>query len=380
MAAVLMRPVDTFFFRDNRPFSIGEDNVTTGLFPPRPGTVYGALRSAYIHRYSDFDTFKSGTNEMIKRWMGTPSEYGDFALRGIFLHDEDGAVFPLPLDYQVVKEGGREVAVPLVLEREDDHFASDASAYRLYGPRDGKSASSEGAYVDEHTWKEELFHRSGMVVRRKDHWVTEEAKVGIARSERTKQAIDGMFYQMSMLRFKRENLKNQGPGFLVVCERAPDFSGVPYALLGGEGRPWVISSIDRAPLFTAEEERQIAEQIRETKVARIILLTPAFWQYGTRPSGFDPSSGHLYIGEGIRVRLLTAAIGRPLLVGGWDIVANRPKPRRPAVPAGSVLYVEVKPEEAHAFVKAVHGRKWSDESAHEGYGYAVCGAYHHSAS
>ena len=62
---ILLRPVDTFFFRDHKPFSMGEVSKATGWFPPRPGTVYGALRSAYIHRHSDFSTFYEGKDPEI---------------------------------------------------------------------------------------------------------------------------------------------------------------------------------------------------------------------------------------------------------------------------------------------------------------------------
>lgn len=33
------------------------------------------------------------------------------------------------------------------------------------------------------------------------------------------------------------------------------------------------------------------------------------------------------------------ALGRPLVVSGWDLKANRPKPSRRAVPMGSVYFL-----------------------------------------
>lgn len=378
MTAVLMRPVDTFFFRDHRPLSIGEDAAATGIFPPRPGTVYGALRSAYIHRHSDFQTFAAGTNASLRRWMGTPREIGQFALRNIFMHDGKEPILPLPLDYQVVKEAsGEEMALPLRLTREEAVLASDGETHRLYAREEKKSSSAAGAYVGEALWKQALLEGGKLPVMRQDKWLVQEEKVGIARSERTKQAIDGMLYQMPMLRFKRKKDEPFDPGLLVSYDQAPDFSDVPYAQLGGEGRPWRISVIgDQTSFFSHAEEAKIIEHIQESGIARIIWLTPAIWKRGNRPAGYDPDNQTIELASGLRVKLLTAAIGRPRLIGGWDIAAQRPKPRRPAIPAGSVLYVKVRQEQAEAFVRAVHRQNWTDDLAHEGYGFAVCGAYH----
>lgn len=378
MSAILLRPVDTFFFRDHRPLSLGEDTAAAGIFPPRPGTVYGALRSAYIHCHSDFQTFAAGSDALLRKWMGTPKEVGQFSLRGIFMYDGRGMLLPLPLDHQVVKEpSGEEKALPLRLVREDATLASDKTAYRLYGGEEKKSTSAAGAFIEEFKWKQLLIERGEIAVTRLDKWVVQEEKVGIARSEKTKQAINQMLYQMPMLRFAYGEHDHFDPGLLVNYDQAPDFSDVPYVQLGGEGRPWHVSVIkDPKPFFSDEEETKISRQIRESGIARMIWLTPAIWRRGNRPACYDPSTRKLDLGEGLQVELLTAAIGRPHLIGGWDIAAKRPKHRRPAIPAGSVLYVKVAKEQAETFVHVVHRQNWTDELAHEGYGYVVCAAYH----
>lgn len=62
----------------------------------------GALRSAYIHAKSDFAAFAAGSDEELSKWMGTPSSYGKFAIKGVVLQDEQDMALPLPLDHQVV--------------------------------------------------------------------------------------------------------------------------------------------------------------------------------------------------------------------------------------------------------------------------------------
>ena len=49
-----LKPVDTFFFKGQQISEAGNDNNMFGIFPPRPNTVYGALRSAYIHEHIPF--------------------------------------------------------------------------------------------------------------------------------------------------------------------------------------------------------------------------------------------------------------------------------------------------------------------------------------
>lgn len=381
MVALLLRPVDTFFFRDHRPLSLGEDTKATGMFPPRPGTVYGALRSAYIHYHSDFHTFSEGHDPLLKQWMGMPNEPGDFSLRAVWLWDGEGAVLPAPLDVQVVEkeaknEGVTEEAHPLLLQqKEAPSFASDRTSWRLYGPLEQKSASAMGTYVNEAVWKEHLILQGSFPVRRMGHWLVQEPKVGIARNEQTKRAADGMLYRMPMLRFpERDGLKRSG--LLVLCEEAPSFEGIRFVQLGGEARPWHVAVIQQEETFiSAEEERRIAEQIKRTGIGRIVLLTPAIWKKGRYPACYDLQTGMLHLADGLRVKLLTAVLGRPLVVGGWDIVRNRPKERQHAVPAGSVLVVEVPQEDAERFVSQVNRMKWTDALTHEGYGYVVCGAY-----
>src|SRR5690606_6423019 len=141
-------------------------------------------------------------------------------------------------------------------------------------------------------------------------------------------------------------------------------------------RPWKLTALPMScPLIDSDDERQIIKQIQQSGIARIIFLTPAIWNQGVLPGSWNVQTGELEFKD-IRVKLLTYAVGRPLIIGGWDIQKQRPKKRMPAIPAGSVYYVEVQPAQAEQFVRTIHSQNWSDHLAHEGYGYAICGAYH----
>lgn len=97
-------------------------------------------------------------------------------------------------------------------------------------------------------------------------------------------------------------------------------------------------------------------------------LSSLIWRTGaSTESKVEPSA--------LEVEVLAAATGRPLLVGGWDIVRNRPKPRLPAVPAGTVLVVRVPKGQARMLTKAVRAAALTDDLSWEGYGFVTLGAY-----
>ena len=345
---------------------------------PAPARVYGALRSGYIHRHSDFHTFYEGKDPEIKRWMGTPEKPGDFSIRAVWLYDAQGAVLPLPLDYQVVRAEKGEQALPLVLchEKEKGDWASDGSEWRLYASENKKSASPADAYLGENEWRERAaFHQEIPSIARVDRWLAREPKIGIARDNLTMRVREGMLYQLPMHRFKEEQGKGT-TGLLVLCDQAPSFDDVRYVLLGGEGNPGISPPSAGVQSFVFQRGRRETDSTDPgTGKGPHHPAHPRHLETG-HTSGVlrQRETQELDLGNNLRVKLLTAAVGRPLVIGGWDMKKNRPKKRQYAVPAGSVLIVKVNKEQAEQLVRTVHSMKLTDELEHEGYGCAVCGA------
>lgn len=376
---LLLRPVDTFFFRNHKSFVSGEDSTAGFIFPPRLGTIYGALRSAYIHKKSDFLTFKQGKDPDLKYWMGTADSPGVLKIKGAFLYAGGEAILPLAMDYQVIKEknGSEEedYAYPLVLKHDVNSYSSAGEKWSLYGTQEEKSSSSAGAYIPLKDWKESLFNRGKVRTYLSSQWVLTEDKLGIARDWQTTTSKKGMLYQMQIFRFKDEKSPGSGSGFVVFCEDAPDFSEVKYLRLGGKNRPWTVEVLKNDEnILNKDEEEKIIKQIEDNGIARMMLLTPTIWNG-------EQSDFYLEQGRALRIRgklkftILAEAMGRPELIGGWDIARNRPKKRMLAVPAGSVFYLEVKKGQARELLQSLKEIRISDELAHEGYGWAVCSAY-----
>jgi CRISPR-associated protein Cmr3 len=377
MKQLLLQPVDTFFFRNHQNFTAGENSNATSIFPPHLGTIYGALRSAYIHQKSSFPKFLEGSDSVLKEWMGTTQSPGRFRLRGCFIYAERQAQLPLPMDYQVIKadngkgEQDTEMAYPLDLRR-DENLTSNGKDYCLYGVQEKKSSSSSGGFISFERWKKEILQRKGSEIYRSSHFIETEEKLGIAREWERKTTKAGMLYHIKMSRFKSIELGGRS-GFVVLCNEGPSFTDVPYLRLGGKNRPWILQELpEKFSLFSPEEEERIIGQIEESGIARLIFLSPAVWT--EQSAYYQREKNSFKINHELELPILVEAMGRPILLGGWDIARNAPKTRSQAVPAGSVLYLKVAKGLAGKLVAALKDAVLSDELGHEGYGWAICGA------
>ena len=77
--------LDTLFFRDGKPFSMGEDTWATGMFPPSPSVIYGMLRTAYAAQNN------INIKDIIK-------ETEDLKIKSILLKYDKHYIFPYPTD------------------------------------------------------------------------------------------------------------------------------------------------------------------------------------------------------------------------------------------------------------------------------------------
>ncbi|AEH47997.1 type III-B CRISPR module-associated protein Cmr3 [Parageobacillus thermoglucosidasius] len=364
MTKLTLKPVDTFFFKNHHVTEAGEDTVMESMFPPRPNTIYGALRAAYIHTHTTFDEFVRETDEHVKRWMGTPNQRGEFRLQYCALTYKQDILLPLPLDYQVIEEKKSLKAYPLLLAN-DEKPSSLQGKWRLASTRREKTKSSQHQYVSLQEWKHAILHEapiSSLISLSK--LVVREEKVGIRLDIGSRTAQEGLLYRVMQGRFRDDG------ALAVYIGNGPDFSKVKFARIGGENRPWIIQQSEETfTLWDEKEKKQLAEKIAQTKVAKIIFLSPAIFESGSRPCNFDGEK--VTLPNGVTVKWLTAAIGRPELYGGWDIVRHRPKPRKWMVPAGSVIYVEVEEEDISKLLFVANGMHFTDEGAEEGFGFAV---------
>lgn len=343
-------PLDTLFFRDGRPFTRGEDDWAASIFPPSPGVIYGALRSLYF----------ANLPEELELALTDADPTAALRIKALYwqigAEDEGEPCFPLPLDCVRLKNnrrepGGFHLLTISTLAGLATNYPLDfvlKSEEEVAGP--GNHLLDRESLVDYLEGKKEIFFAHDLA----DHlyW---EPKVGIGRDAITHAAAEHLLYRVQMLRLRDMSLIVEYEG-LQLPEQG-------FLRLGGEGR---------AASFThVAGEMEGLPAPATGRYFKLYLATPAFFNGGWRPGWLD------HRGEGtygpLKLKLLTAAVGKPVPSGGFDIKIRQPKPMRRAVPGGSVYYFAILQGTIADAVAAFHGRCISEYRQQEGFGLAFTG-------
>ena len=121
----------------------------------------------------------------------------------------------------------------------------------------------------------------------------------------------------------------------------PEAVALERATLGGDRRLVELAALDRV-LFDPPAELLAAFRAG-TQGLRLVLVTPARFEAGWLPDGFDAKDGaYRGILPGIDGELVlrAACVDRPIAVSGWDLAAGAPKRTDRMVPPGSVYFLE----------------------------------------
>lgn len=337
-----LEALDTLFFRDGKPFSMGDETVAGGIFPPYPSVVSGSLRSQWFAE--NFEQFpKAGAPDdpslalEIKRFH--------LQLEGLF-------AFPIPCDLYTF--GEEKKAHRLHFEPKDPALISTYPFSHLLLTRheDKIKEPAGAAFLTLANFKKYLHEPDTQCFGYKKlaDYSTPEPKIGIGRDRNTNTAKEGLLYQVQM---RRPEGKKDPEGKRRRLRLVVGYDGREMAAASGLLR---IGAESKAMAF-----RQIAEppqvELPEIQgdVFKIYFATPAVFADGWLP-------GSLFDGK---LDILAAAIGRPVSIGGFDLQKNGgkgfPKPMLKAVPAGSVFYVRsTDPDATQKWIKTLHGHSVYD--------------------
>lgn len=334
MNFVTLEAFDTLFFRDGKPFSMGEETWANGLFPPPLSVVYGALRTAYFSEH--IGTLHSANNEVDPTLKLT--------INFSAYHGEGKYFYPCPLDIVQIKERKRKPEFSL-LELVERRTGCCSSLHKVDLPmllQSQKQVEEPSGLIDEISLNEYL--QSSAVPRSLlniENFLKEEPKVGIGRNNLTGTSDEGMLYRVGMKRMHQLRLAFGYSGL--------NISGT-LLRLGGEGKAVSVSKMKQKP--------NVQEAISSTKkdgLFKLYLATPAIFKEGWRPAPENIPGA----------KLVAAVIGKPLYIGGFDMKPKggkrpAPKPMRRAIPAGSVYYYQGSAE--------VQENSISDYGKEQGYG------------
>ena len=322
-ATLKITATDTLFFGSGRPFTMDEDSWSIGVFPPYPETLYSFLRGCYFvdkkDEYQLAGTENDPTNKL---------ELSDFGL----LLEKSGKVeklYPFPLDLVENKtkeyldiEKNRKIKFfeKLSLKEIGNEIISnrlpEIKWKLIYEGKDKVRSSDDIYYLCETDFKAYLNgNYNALDPLELKKLISGEPKIGIRRDR-----FDSTNKSLYRLNLNRLETKESELSIWVT------FNGLSFDTntnrMGGEGKLVFINE------YNNESSLESDNNFNKDDIIRMYVATPALFDKGWKPEI-----------EGTEI--LTAVIGKPLFIGGFDAKFKHPKPTQKAVPAGSVYYFKI---------------------------------------
>lgn len=349
--------LDTFFFRDGKPFSMGEENWADGIFPPAPSVIYGALRSLYMANHADGF---SDTN--IKK---TESIY----IKGVFLEIDGLLHLPFPKDFVLNKndkENAEKLKERFLLEPvKFNNIGSNKVKYSLVIPPKYANKNVIAENLPENTLIQkmdfeleyatisEAIPNIGFI--KPDEYLIAESKVGIGRNNQSATTELGLLYRVDMKRFLKEKTK-----IVVDFEGLNDFPKSSFLKIGGEGKT--------AHYEILNETIDFAKTSIVSNFFKLYLGTPCIFENAWLPKWINPETFKGKIGN-CEVELQAVSMGKTISVGGFDMKNKMPKTMYKAIPAGSVYFFKLIEGTMQEIFDLLHQKSIADyEFAREGFG------------
>lgn len=349
---LFIRPLDTQFYRDGRPFEAGTESEALAVFPPYPRTIYGALRACILSHHPSHDWGTIWTDKTLEAVVGTPTSFGSLEIRGPMVARDlsgDGTnietFYPAPRDLAKRKDTDTYVMISPRMDQAPLARASDLTYQSLYPCGLGTAFHlEESERLLSHDYL--VQYLTGQApqlpkIHAAIHIYQMEPRIGIglSRSRRTIQI--GLLYSVPHVRMQDESRAQGG----LVVEVGSDNSLLPesgFLRLGGDSRQVEykkVENIDWNPVLNA-----VRVKIRETGAFKAYLITPSIFDNGWFPDFLSVQTNGLIgnlPGTTLKVQLLAACVGRAIPIGGFDLVAGHPKPIQKAVPAGSIYFFKL---------------------------------------
>jgi CRISPR-associated protein Cmr3 len=384
----LIEPRDALIVRDGRPFGNTAGTRAKSVDFPFPSTTTGGART------------RAGLGKINGDLSKFDKNLGDKVLNievsGALLAEvEDDKVNLLvhaPADCLIVKpeNEGEKNRFPLVpLEKDADSLSNLDDDLHLLGTTEkvkGKPQSEPRFWhwaefeqwllkADEaHTIDVRTLGHNGLTKEQRTHVRILDETKGDDRYK-SKANSDGGLFQTSGLEFTATNEKKQFSSAkklaLVIEVESQNFDGKienGVAPLGGERRivAWGKSDKNIFPVCPKE----VRDGILRTNSCRLILLTPAIFENGFKPTWLEKANG-------LTVTIEAIAVNRAQVISGWDFVKRKPKPTRRMCPAGTVLFLKLGDGDIESWIDNTWFHCVSDleQDRKDGFGLAALGTW-----
>lgn len=375
---ILLTPIDAWFFRDGRPYNQGESAQTDvrSLFPPFAPTVVGTLRAALAvgQGWNGRESWDDDLHPILGNGF---DDLGKLQFHGPFLVRDGKCLFPVPLHLlgraadhaistlpfwlpsaflapnlmgRVLESDLGPVRFPVSIRSNGQHGELKEPT-GLWITAAGYSRILRGEVPDAET----LVPSSAL-------WKTEQ-RVGLARNHDHRAAEEGALYSPEYVRLLR------GVELATVVEGVPeDWTFPDLIVLGGESRMAQCES--RAYEFPLPQLPD--DMIRESNRFTVSLLSPLCLPKDSSGRIVSPMPGQSFPGlTGSTV--VSACVGRPVHIGGWNSLKGEPLSLISYLPTGSTWFCEAD-SAALDYILALHGRHVGERTPY-GFGQIALGAW-----
>ncbi len=375
MSVWIIKPKDPLIFRDGKPFEALPGATAQSLRFPYPSTTTGATRTREgLDKDGIFQTSE------IPRIL-------QMAVQGPLLVELDEAdeirdwLIPSPADALILQANGhstlknKAVVKNLVPIKTPNGAETDLppefSLVGLQHPIRKKPHSDSPLYWSWSQMKRWLLKPEEWTVNLDElgtHGPSlETPRIHVSIDPKTGAAKEHALFQTQGLEFRT---REKQFALVVVTDSKNIKPGL--APLGGERRlvMWQKSN-KRLP----EIPKELLASIIKNKHCRIILLTPACFDQGWKPTWL------LREQKGVSSQLRAMAVRRHEVVSGWDMRGNNgrgcPKPTRRLTPAGTVLFLNL--EGTEQAIKSWCETLWfsaisdNEQDRRDGFGLALLG-------
>lgn len=375
---ILLTPIDAWFFRDGRPYNQGESGQTDvrSLFPPFAPTVVGTLRAA-LAVGQGWNGRESWANELHPILGNGFDDLGQLQFHGPFLVRDGKCLFPVPLhllgrtaDHATLAQSFWLPSAFLAPNLVGPVLESDLGPVRFPVPIRSKGQCGQlkeptGLWATAEGFSRVLrgeLPDAESLVPSIALWKTEQ-RVGLARNHDRRAAEEGALYSPEYVRLFR------GVELATVVEGMPEDWLLPDLIaFGGESRlAHCVIRPDELPL-----PQSPVDMIRESNRLTISLLSPLCSPTDSSGRLSLPLPGECFPGVA-GATIVSACVGKPVQIGGWNSLKREPLPLIPYLPAGSTWFCEADPAVLDS-VLALHGRHIGERTPY-GFGQIALGAW-----
>ncbi len=373
-----LTPLDAWFFRDGRPYNQGESGQTDvrTLFPPFAPTVVGTIRAALAlsQGWNGRGVWAESLNPVLGNGF---DDLGRLKFHGPFLVREDQWLFPVPFH---LLGGATDTGAKTQLDWSPSAFLapslsgtvfeSDLGPVRFPVPVRSSGQRRQlkdptGLWITAEGYNQILRGRmpNASTLSRPDHlWKTEQ-RVGLARDHDRRAAEEGALYSPEYVRLQR------GVELALMVEGIPENWVLPDLIaLGGESRmAHCDSRADELPL-----PQMPVDMIRESNRFTVSLLSPLCLPKDSSGWLTPPMPGQCFPGL-TGSTIVSACVGKPIHIGGWNSLNREPLPLTPCLPAGSTWFCEADPTTLDS-IFGLHGRHVGERTQY-GFGQIALGAW-----